>query len=259
MDTLFEIQSLNFSYLDRLILDDLNLQINKSEITFILGANGAGKSTFLKILSAILQPSGGKVLLHGKDISAIDKNTIARKIAYISQESVFGFPFTVKEIVLLGRSPYIGRFEFEREIDNGIVQEAMELAGISHLQDRLISQISGGERQLVSFARAIAQQAEVMIIDEPGTFLDLKHKLKIFSVINKLVSEKDLSIIAATHDLASVMNSDANVVLLKNGSIICNGNPKDVMNEENISNIYDLNLKLDNIVPIVKSQADSIN
>ena len=252
MNSIISACNINFSYLNVPVLKNIDLSIERANLTFILGANGAGKSTLLKILCGIVRPGTGNVLYSDLDIKKIQRGDLAKKIAYVSQETTFGFPFTVKEVVLLGRSPYIGRFEFERDSDFQIARGAMDLVGISHLENRIVNKISGGERQLVSLARAIAQEPEVMILDEPGTFLDLKHKSTIFSTIKKLTYETGISIVVATHDISSVMNRLGSTILLKDGEIFCSGKSEDVLTEPNLSEIYETDVKIfknnDNLV-----------
>ena len=244
MNHVIRAENLNFSYMNIPVLKNVDLSIEKSDLTFILGANGAGKSTLLKILCGILRPDNGKVYYNDLDINKIQRADVAKEIAYVSQETTFGFPFTVKDVVLLGRAPYIGRFEFERDSDFEIASSAMDLVGISHLQDRVVNKISGGERQLVSLARAVAQQPSVMILDEPGTFLDLKHKSKIFSTIKHLTSKLGISIIIATHDISSVISSLGSTILLKNGEILYSGRSADVLTEHNLSEIYETDVRI---------------
>ena len=244
MNYVIKADKINFSYSNEIVIRNINLLIPKSELTLIIGANGVGKSTLLKILCGILNPDTGNVLFNDIEIKKIQRRDIAMKIAYVSQEPVFSFPFTVKEVVLLGRSPYIGRFEFERDSDFQIAEKAMDIVGISHLKDRLINKISGGERQIVSLARAIAQEPEVMILDEPGTFLDLKHKSQIYRTIKELIDEMGMSIIIATHDISSLLIKIGSTVLLKDGEIFASGKSSDVINESNLSEIYETDVRI---------------
>ncbi|NIT14691.1 MAG: ATP-binding cassette domain-containing protein [Candidatus Dadabacteria bacterium] len=237
-------ENLNFTYYNSPVLKNINIAINKGEISFILGANGAGKSTLIKLLCGILSPDNGDIFLEDENMRDISRSEIAKNIAYVSQDSTFGFPFTVKEVVLLGRSPYIGKFGFERDQDLDIADKAMELVGISHLSGRSINKISGGERQLVSVARAIAQQPDIMILDEPGTFLDLRHKSMIYSIIDKLCSESHITVIVATHDVGSVINSPGSAILLKHGQVMHAGKSSEVLTEQNLAEIYETQVKI---------------
>lgn len=204
----------------------------------ILGANGAGKSTLLKLMTGALKPEAGEVLYRGKPLRSIGRREIARRIAYIPQDPVFAFPFSVTEVILMGRAPYIGRFEFERESDLEMARDAMETVGISHLGKRLISEISSGERQLASIARALVQEPEVMILDEPATFLDIRHRSEIMNILRKLRDERGILIIAATHDIFGALFYFDDIVMLKEGSIFAEGSVEEVVTGENLSALY---------------------
>lgn len=204
----------------------------------ILGANGAGKSTLLKLMTGALKPEAGEVLYREKPLRSIGRREIARRIAYIPQDPVFAFPFSVTEVILMGRAPYIGRFEFERESDLEMAREAMETVGISHLEKRLISEISSGERQLASIARALVQEPEVMILDEPATFLDIRHRSEIMNILRKLRDERGILIIAATHDIFGALFYFDDIVMLKEGGIFAEGGVEEVVTGENLSALY---------------------
>lgn len=238
MQRIIEGENIRFSYDVVEVLKGINISIGKGKIIGLLGANGVGKSTLLKILSGILHPKSGRLLYNGKEIKKLDKREIAKRIAYVPQNSIFGFPFSVAEVVLMGRAPYVGRFEFERENDWEIALHAMEAVGISHLKDRLVTEISGGERQLTSLARALAQEPEIMILDEPATFLDVKHKTEIIKLLRKLKDERGISAIAATHDIFSALFYFDEIIMLKDGKICAEGSSEEVLREEILSAVY---------------------
>jgi iron complex transport system ATP-binding protein len=204
MEKIIECSNIGFSYNGTPVLNGISFSLLPGEMVGILGANGAGKSTLLKILSGLLKPDSGETLYRNKELSGLGRKEIAKRLAYIPHP-VFAFPFTVKEIVLMGRAPYIGRFEFEREQDRALAESAMETVGVTHLKDRLISQVSAGERQLASLARALVQEPEIMILDEPATYLDLRHRTEIMKILIKLKEESGISIVAATHDIFSAL------------------------------------------------------
>lgn len=242
MEKIIEGQNITFSYDGTEVLKGINISISKGKIVGVLGANGAGKSTLLKILCGILNPKIGRILYKSKEIKNVSKREIATKISYVPQNSTFGFPFTVAEVVLMGRAPYIGRFEFERDSDRKVAINAMETVGIKYLQDRLITEISGGERQLSSLARAIAQEPEIMILDEPATFLDLKHKTEVMKLLKKLKDEKNISVIAATHDIFSALFYFDEIILLKEGMIFAEGSAEEMLKGEILSAVYEIGL-----------------
>lgn len=238
METTIECRGVSFSYGRGEILRDIHLAAGGGRMLGILGANGAGKSTLLKILTGILRAQEGSVLFDGRPLRDYDRREIAKKIAYIPQDPVFAFPFTVSEVILMGRAPYIGRFEFEREMDMEAAGRAMETVGIPHLKDRLITETSSGERQLASIARALVQEPGVMILDEPATFLDIKHRSEIMSLLGKLRDELGILIIAATHDIFTALFYFDEIIMIKNGSVFAAGSTETVITRENLSSLY---------------------
>jgi iron complex transport system ATP-binding protein len=242
METVIECSHVSFSYGAGEILRDINLRFGSGRMLGILGANGAGKSTLLKILTGILRAQKGSVLFNDKPIPSYDRREIAKLIAYIPQDPVFAFPFTVSEVILMGRAPYIGRFEFERDIDLEAAEKAMDTVGISHLRDRLITETSSGERQLASIARALVQEPRVMILDEPATFLDIRHRNEIMGLLRKLKEEHGILIIAATHDIFTALFYFDEIVMIKNGSVFADGSTEAVINRENLSSLYGIDV-----------------
>lgn len=238
METIIECRGVGFSYGPRRILGEITLSFGKGSMHGILGANGAGKSTLLKLLTGVLGPETGEVLYRGKPLRSFGQRAVARKIAYIPQDPVFAFPFTVAEVVLMGRAPYIGRFEFERESDLEMARRAMETVGISHLDKRLISEISSGERQLASIARALVQEPEVMILDEPATFLDIRHRSEIMNILKRLRDERGILIIAATHDIFGALYYFDEIIMIREGRVFAEGKVAEVVTGENLSALY---------------------
>ncbi|HWP93242.1 MAG TPA: ABC transporter ATP-binding protein [Thermodesulfobacteriota bacterium] len=244
MEKIIEGENIRFSYDGTEVLKGIDISIARGKMVGLLGANGAGKSTLLKILSGIINIKSGRLFYKGKELKGLDRREIAKKIAYVPQSPAFGFPFSVAEIVLMGRSPYVGRFEFERESDWKIALDAMETVGIAHLKERLVTEISGGERQLVSLARALAQEPEIMILDEPATFLDLKHKTEAMKLLNKLKEEKNISVIAATHDIFSGLFYFDQVLMLKDGRIFASGECEEILKEDVLTAVYGIEVRV---------------
>ena len=238
METIINCSDIGFSYNGTSVLNGIDLSIQPGKMLGILGANGAGKSTLLKILCGVLKPKSGKALFNELELSKMDRREIAKGITYIPQDPMFSFPFTVREVVLMGRAPYIGRFEFERESDNEIAQNALETVGIAHLKNRLINEISSGERQLASIARGLVQEPEIMILDEPATYLDVKHRTEIMNILKQLKENKGISIIAATHDIFSSLFYFDEIIILKDGNILAEGKTDQIINTEILSSAY---------------------
>ena len=238
MKTIIEGENIRFSYDGVEVLKGINISLGEGKLIGLLGANGVGKSTLLKIICGILTPKSGRIKYNGREIARMDKREIAKKVAYVPQNSTFGFPFSVTEAVLMGRAPYIGRFEFERDSDWEIAVSAMETVGISQLKDRLVTEISGGEKQLASLARALAQEPEIMVLDEPATFLDVKHKSQVMRLLRRLKEDRGISVIAATHDFFSTLFYFDEIILLKDGTIFAQGKSEDVLKEEILTAAY---------------------
>jgi len=238
METIINCSDIGFSYNGTTVLNGINLSIEPGKMLGILGANGAGKSTLLKILCGVLKPKNGKAVFSDQELSKMDRREIAKGIAYIPQDPMFAFPFTVREVVLMGRAPYIGRFEFEREGDNEIAVNALETVGISHLKNRLINEVSSGERQLASIARGLVQEPDIMILDEPATYLDVKHRTEIMNILKQLKEKKGISIIAATHDIFSSLFYFDEIIILKDGKILAEGRTDQIINSEILSLAY---------------------
>ncbi|MFI5323642.1 MAG: ABC transporter ATP-binding protein [Thermodesulfobacteriota bacterium] len=244
METIIECSGVSFSYGGADILKDIDLSLGKDSMLGILGANGAGKSTLLKVLTGILKAQSGDVLFKKRPLSSLGRMEIAKRIAYIPQDPVFAFPFKVYEVILMGRAPYIGSFEFERETDRETADRAMDTVGISHLKDRLITETSSGERQLASIARALVQEPEVMILDEPATFLDIRHRSEIMKLLRKLREERGILIIAATHDIFTALYYFDEIVLIKDGRVFADGKTDEVINRENLSSLYGMEVSV---------------
>jgi cobalamin transport system ATP-binding protein len=242
MGTTIECRGVSFSYGRGEILRGIDLALDGGRMLGILGANGAGKSTLLKILTGILRAQKGSVLFNGRPLQDYDRRELAKKIAYIPQDPVFAFPFTVSEVILMGRAPYIGRFEFEREMDMEAAERAMDTVGITHLKERLITETSSGERQLASIARALVQEPEMMILDEPATFLDIKHRNEIMNLLRKLRDEHGILIIAATHDIFTALFYFDEIIMIKNGTVFADGSTEAVINRENLSSLYGIDV-----------------
>lgn len=242
METIINCSNIEFSYNGTNVLNGINLSIEPGQMIGILGANGAGKSTLLKIICGVLKPNTGDILFNNKSISAMDRREIAKGIAYIPQDPTYAFPFTVNEVVLMGRAPYIGRFEFERDIDQEIATKALESVGIYHLKNRLISEVSAGERQLASIARGLVQEPKIMILDEPATYLDVKHRTEIMNILKSLKEERNISIIAATHDIFSSLFYFDEILILKDGKILAEGKADQVITSEMLTLAYGINV-----------------
>lgn len=219
-------------------LESVSFEVKEGEFLGVIGPNGAGKTTLLKCLTKILKPKVGAVLLNGKDISDMSREEIAKNIGVVPQNSPETFPFTVLDIVLMGRIPYLGRFARESKNDLRVAEAAMKSTNVYHLADRTINELSGGERQRVLIARALAQEPKVLLLDEPTLHLDIKQQLEILKLIKRLTRQKKLTTIAVFHDLNLAARFCDKLLLLNAGKIHAIGSVEDVLTPKNIKAVY---------------------
>ena len=238
----FEIETLDISFWYREsgepTLKDVSFSIAKGEFVGIIGPNGSGKTTFLRVLSGVLRPQEGKVRVCGRDVRSIGRRELAKLLAVVPQETFIVFPFTALEVVLMGRSPHLGRWSLESPEDLSIARECMELTDTEKLADRLITELSGGEKQRVIIARALAQQPEILLLDEPTAFLDIGHQVEIYTLLEKLNRDQELTIILVSQDLNLASQHCRKLALFRDGQIIATGKPEEVLTEKMISEAY---------------------
>lgn len=228
------------------ILKGLDFEINSSDIISILGPNGCGKTTLLKILLGFLKPSKGEVYFDNKPISKIKPKQFFQRVAYIPQIHDGAFGYLVIDVVMMGRMPYKSLFTNYNKEDKKITLEALEVLGIAHLKDEIYTTLSGGQRQLVLIARAIAQQADIFIMDEPVNGLDFGNQYKLLNKIKEL-SKKDLTFIKTSHYPDHVFFVSNEAIFLNQGKILEKGNPNLIIKEENIERVYQIESKITNI------------
>jgi iron complex transport system ATP-binding protein len=235
---MIEANSISFRYLEDWVLQDVSFQIGKGEFIGVIGPNGSGKTTLLKVLYRLLSPQRGEVLFERVPLRKMSHKDIAKRIAVVAQETYPVFPFRVIEIVLMGRSPYLGHLMFEREKDLEIAKKAMEWTEILPISERPIDELSGGERKRVFIARALAQEPEVILLDEPTANLDIHHQIEFLDLILALNREKGLTILMASHDLNLASEFCDRLILLQNGGIFKMGSPQEVITREHIEKVY---------------------
>lgn len=240
---MLKINNISFSYgQDKKILDDISLDVSQGDVLGILGINGAGKTTFIKCINNIFSPDFGTVKVNGKDISSMTPKEIAQLIAYVPQYNGTFFNINVLDTVMMGRLPYAGRSYSKK--DREIVYNILEKMNLEKFAFRSISEMSGGERQRVFIARALAQQPKIIILDEPTSSLDLHNQLFILKIIEDLAKRDNLTIIMIIHDLNLASMFCSKLVMLKEGKIFAQGNSVDVLTEENISKVYKVSSKI---------------
>ena len=246
MDAMIQFSDVGFQYDEGLwALKNISFQAGKSELVGVLGPNGSGKTTLLKLGNGLLRPRQGEVLLEGKSIDSYTRIQIARKVAMVSQQTHFYFTFSVLEVVLMGRFPYLKRFEFEGERDVEIARRALETTHSIEFASRPIDELSGGERQRVLIARALAQEPSVMLLDEPTAFLDLKFKKEIFELISSLVRANAIAAVVVSHDIELAAKYCDRIIMLKEGEIVFVGKPHEVLTCESVEYVYECSVVVD--------------
>jgi iron complex transport system ATP-binding protein len=237
-ESLLKISNLYGGYTKDDIIKNISLEIKKGEFLGIIGPNGAGKSTLLKLLSRVLIPRSGQVNLEENNIHQMKLKDFCRKIAFVPQDTMINFSFSVEEIVLMGRIPHLKRLQFETKKDLAIVQEALVMTDTLGLKDRYIENISSGERQRVWLAKALAQEPILLFLDEPTAHLDIGHQIQILDLLNKLNRKTSLTIIIVLHDLNLASEYCSRLVLLNDGQIFAQGLAQEVLTYQNIENVY---------------------
>jgi len=243
MKHIIEVKNLTWKYDKKTILSDINLSIARGTLTGIIGPNGSGKTTLLKNISSVLKPQRGSVFIEGKDILDYSARQLAQKMAFVPQNTNMDFDFTALDVVLMGRNPHLGRFQEESQEDIEIAQNAMRMTRTLEFQDRKITTLSGGERQRVIIARAIAQETDIILMDEPISNLDIRHQVDILNLIQDLVQNHGKTIITVLHDLNLAAHFCEEVLLLKNGRIYSKGTPKEVLTPDTVKDVYEIKVK----------------
>lgn len=243
MEAKLSLENANFSYGEREIFHDLNLNLYAGDVFCILGSNGCGKTTLLRCLNGGLKLKRGRILLNNRDISSFKINQLAQKVGIVFQEHSVPFPYSVLEVVRMGRAPYLGFFTRPSKKDSEIAMEKLEIVGVSHLRNKAYAQISGGERQLVLIARTLTQEPDVILLDEPTSHLDFKNQVLVLRIINKLVKQ-GLAVIMSSHFPNHALLFSSRVSLMAKGQFIATGKPEKIINEENLENTYGIKVKI---------------
>ena len=238
MPPAISLQHLSFSYRAQAVLRDISLEIPHQSLLALIGPNGGGKTTLLRVMSKALRPQRGAVMFDGQPLVAFGARQLAQKLAVISSEQHFEFPFSVADIVAMGRFPHLNRLERMSDRDWKIVDEAMEKTCVHDFRNRSISQLSSGEKQRVLIARAIAQQPSVLMLDEPNAHLDINHQIAIFNLLRRLNRQHQMTIIVVLHDLSAAAAFCETIVLLHRGQIVRTGSPAEVITQELIRQTY---------------------
>ena len=234
---MIEARGVSFTYPrgERTILRDVSLLLRPGAIVGLLGPNGCGKTTLLRLLSGMLKAQSGDVLIDGRPVAALTRRHIARRIAVVPQETHATFDFTVIDVVLMGRYPHLGPFELEGPADLDIARQALEATGTRHLESRPFASLSGGEKQRVVIAGALAQTADVMLLDEPTASLDLAYQLEVAALLRNLNRTRGTTMVVCTHDLNMAASLCDDVVLLRDGAVLAHGPTADTIKVDSIA------------------------
>ena len=267
--TLLQIEDLHYSYGTTEVLKGINLQLRAPLLAAIIGANGCGKTTLLKNISGYLKPSQGQISIVQKnaqnnmqnnpqnnlqktirndvpkDLSKMSIRERAQNISFVPQELLNDFAFTSYDLVMMGRTPYLKRFRQESAADHQIVREAMELTHTWHLKERPTTQLSGGERQRVYIARSLAQQPQILLLDEPVSHLDLKYQMEILTLLKGLTTkEQGILVLIVLHDINLASQFSDEIIIMKDGTIISQGKPQDIIIRKNIHNAFAIDVEI---------------
>ncbi|NIQ01841.1 MAG: ATP-binding cassette domain-containing protein [Nitrospinaceae bacterium] len=242
--TLITVKGLTFAYETTPVIENISLDIADGAFTGVIGPNGSGKSTLLKLMGGILPAPPGTVMFRDRELSRYKKRELAAAVTWIPQEKQMAFPFKVIDIVLMGRHPYLSPLSFEGAEDYRIAEEAMRQTRVLEFAGRSFNEISGGEKQRVMIASAIAQKTDMMLLDEPTSALDIKYQIEILNILKQLNTRENKSLVLAMHDLHLASKYCQRLILLKKGRIFCAGPPREVLRKEILEEVYEVKVKL---------------
>ncbi len=245
MDTAITVNNLNHAFDGRTVLEDVAFKVTTGHFFIIIGPNGSGKTTLLKLLVGLLPLKNGEIDLLARAIKDYSVKSLARHIAYMPQTMPVEFPFSVTQVVLMGRAPHLGLLGFEGEQDLELARQAMTITDVAHLADRRLDQLSGGEQQRVFIARAICQQPKIILLDEPTAALDLAHQVRLMDLMERLKSEQGVTIVMVSHDLNLAAMYADQVLLLNKGRTARLGTPEQVLDFDLMEKVYGCTLLVD--------------
>lgn len=245
MDML-RIEDVSLSYGDKPVVQNLSLRVKKGQVVSIIGPNASGKSTILKSIAGIIKPVSGKIFIEEKDISKMDSKKLAQKVSILLQQNKTLDDMSIEELVYFGRYPHKKWFEGFEVSDKKIIEEVMKLTNTFALRDKTLETLSGGERQRAWIAMALAQEPDILLFDEPTTYLDLAHQIEFLELVNRLNKETGVTVVLVLHDLNQAARYGNYLFAMKEGKIFAQGSPEEVLNPQNILNIYNIEAKIFN-------------
>lgn len=238
MDTLLKLDNVSGGYGRLKVIDDVSLKIERGEFLGVIGPNGSGKSTLLRLMSKALPCQSGKIILGNRDVASMPSREFCRSAAFVSQDTLINFSFSVEEVVLMGRIPHLGRLAYEGKRDYAIAHNALSLTDALHLKDKAIDELSAGERQRVIIAKALTQEPVLLFLDEPTSHLDIGHQVQILDLLKRLNRKNNLTLIMVIHDLNLASQYCSRIVLLNEGRIFTQGSPEKVLTYQTIETVY---------------------
>ena len=236
---------LSYSSSDEPVIDEESIQVPPGEVTALVGPNGSGKSTLLKGLATQLSLDLGRVLIDGEDVDSLSTKELARQLGLLSQENVSPDSLSVEKLVEHGRYPHRGFFETLTDEDRDAIEWAIEMAGVEHLRDRQVGSLSGGQKQLVWIAMVLAQETDVLLLDEPTTFLDLHHQLEVMEIVETLRDDSDITVVVVLHDIEQAARYADHVVALNDGAVYDRGSPSAVVTEELLADVFEIEAEVE--------------
>lgn len=240
---MLELKNVCYSYGQSKILSDVSFSVETGELVCVLGPNGCGKTTLLKNVLGLLKSSAGSIHIDGQEVQDLSPKKLAQLIGYIPQTHSPPFPYKVSEVVLMGRTAYLSKLSMPNKTDEEIAYDSLEKLNITHLKDKVYTKISGGERQLVLIARALAQQPKVLIMDEPTSSLDFGKQNLVLEHV-RMLSQRGISVLMVTHDPAHALFCADKVIAMKKGKVLKIGTPQDIVSEDIMKDIYDTDVKI---------------
>mgnify|MGYP004557804501 FL=1 len=242
-----KVKNVHFSYGKNKILNGVSFQIEEGKVTTIMGANGCGKSTLFSLMTKNLYPAKGNIFLKGKNILNLNLKEFARKVAIVQQYNTASDDITVESLISFGRTPYKKMMQANSREDEEKIQWAMEVTGLTEYRNREVSRLSGGQRQRVWIAMALAQGTKTLFLDEPTTYLDIRYQIEILKLVKKLNQEYGITIVMVLHDINQAITYSDRIIGLKDGQVLVEGAPEDVITEESIRELYGINLGVTSI------------
>lgn len=239
-------KNLKVGYEEKVIIENLSLSINKGEVVSIIGPNGCGKSTLLKTLSRIIKPMSGGIYIQNESIKNLKSKHISQKVCLLSQHNDAPGDLTVEELVYFGRIPHKKWYESKTKSDEEIVNWAIENTGLKRYKNTPINSLSGGERQRAYIAQALCQKPDILLLDEPTTYLDISYQLEVMELVREINEKFNITIVMVLHELNQASKYSDRLVIMKDGEVVSDGCPKEVINKETIKQVYKIECDIDN-------------